>query len=707
MKRLYLDTETWSTVPIAYGTHAYVADPEFEILMFQYAWDDGPVIILEHPTPRAMRSIIDEADEIVIHKSDFDRHALARVGVTVPIEKIHDTMVRALLHSLPASLDKLCEVLRVPQDKAKLKSGKRLIHLFTKPLGKNRKLRRATKETHPVEWQEFREYGAGDIVAMREVYKRIPFWNWKEEWIAEWRLDQRINDRGVLVDLDLCRAALRASERAKAKLSAEVKAQTAGAVSSTTQRAATLAYAQSLGADITDLKGGTIDAYLKDPDVSDDVRELLTNRSQAAATSPAKYKVFLNATSADGRLRGTIQFAGAARTGRDAGRLVQLQNLVRSTIKALLLEFGIKAMKADCEDVFFDDVMELCASAVRGALIAEFGKKFTIADLANIEGRKGAWLAGEEWKLQAFRDYDTFLLDKDGQRIPDPKKDGEFLRKGPDLYKVTAGGILGKDPSQITDDERQGQGKVPELACLFGGALGAFTAMGAIYGVYFPDDEVIAIVKAWRKKHPMITKMWYAVEDAMISAIRNPGEVFRVRGLSFLYEQAWLRMRLPSGRYLCYPQPEINGGKYVCHVCEGNGTLQDQWTMENPGPHPIRKCNVCEGTGIIDLGRPRLSYMGVDQYTRQWKRIETYGARVFENATQAAARDIFYNGIRNAEAAGYSVVMRVHDELVCEVPDEPEYSAEKLAAIMATNPPWAEGLPTAAAGFETDRYRKG
>lgn len=694
MKRLFCDTETWSTVPIAHGTHAYVACPEFEIIMFQYAWGEGSVVLIDHPSVEEMQAVIDQADEIVIHNSSFDRHALARVGVHAPLHKIHDTLVRALLHSLPAGLDQLCEVLRVPQDKAKLKSGKRLIHLFTKPLGKNRKLRRATRETHPAEWQEFREYGAGDITAMREVYKRIPFWNWKPEWIEEWRLDQRINDRGVAVDLDLCRAALRASERAKARLAREVAEATSGAIQSTTQRGVTLAFVQSLGADVVDLKGGTIEAYLKQEDVSDDVREILTNRAQAAATSPAKYKVFLNATSADGRVRNTIQFAGASRTARDAGRIVQLQNLPRSEIGDLeddelqaAIEFGIECMKADCEDVFFDNVMQLCASAVRGALVAAPGKKLVIADLANIEGRKVAWLADEEWKLQAFRDYDNGI--------------------GEDLYKVTAGIILGKPASMITKLERQESGKVPELACNYQGALGAFNTFGALYGVNLSDERVLEIVRAWRKRHPNIVNLWYDTERAAISAVENPREVFRVKRLAFQYDRAWLRMRLPSGRYLCYPQAEVYGGRKSCLECSGKGTIQAWDIQGQPGPHPIKTCRECEGTGEIDLGPKKLSYMGIDQYTRQWKRLPTYGGKLIENATQASSRDIFYDGAKRAEMAGYPIVMRVHDELVCECPDSSDYSAEKLAAIMATVPSWAKGLPLAAAGYETYRYRKG
>ena len=231
--------------------------------------------------------------------------------------------------------------------------------------------------------------------------------------------------------------------------------------------------------------------------------------------------------------------------------------------------------------------------------------------------------------------------------------------------------------------------------------------MGANYGVYLPEEQVLEIVRGWRGKHPRTVNMWYGTEDAAIAAVAEPGEVQRKNRLAFQYDRAWLRMRLPSGRYLCYPQAEVNGGRHVCHVCEGKGTVQAWAIQGQPGPHPIEPCNACEGTGIMDLGPKKLSYMGVDQYTRQWKRLPTYGGKLIENATQASSRDVFYHGAMLAEAAGYEIVMRIHDELICEVPDTDDFTAEGLAAIMAEVPPWAEGLPLAAAGYETTRYRKG
>ena len=642
MKTLLLDLETFAERDLkTYGTWAYAEVAE--VMLLAYAWDDGPVEVVEFPSAGFMQSLIDQADQVVIQNSHFDRTVLGFMQVRIPTDKIFDTMVVALLHSLPGSLDKLCQVLAVPFDMVKDKEGKRLIQLFCKPRPKKQKIRRATKETHPAEWAEFVEYARMDIVSMREVYKRLPKVNWTPAEQALWRLDQTINDRGVQIDLDLAHAALRAAKEAGERLAVQAKDMTDGAVPSATQRDALLTYLRDvMGVDVEDLRKGTLAALLK-TDVPDDVRELLEVRLQAAATSPAKYRVLTRATSEDGRLRGTIQYCGAARTGRFGGRLFQPQNLPRPSLKQPMIDAGIEAIKLGMEGDLFNDVMELCSSAVRGTIVAAPGQKLVIADLSNIEGRMLAWLAGEERKIEAFRTFDR----------------GD----GYDIYKITAGGILGKDPKDVTKDERQVSGKVPELACGYQGSVGAFAAMGAVYGVYLPEDKALAIVKAWRAKHPKTVSLWYDCERAARNAIRNPGEVYRAGKLAFRRMGGWLRMRLPSGRYLCYPSPEVDG----------------------------------DG---------RLSYLGQNQYTRKWERLDTYGGKLVENATQAASRDILAAGLMAAEAAGYNPVLHVHDEILCETPDDPSFNADGLAALMSRGTQWSVGLPLAAEGFETYRYRK-
>lgn len=653
MTTLWLDLETYSTIPIKHGVHKYAE--AVEVLLVAVASDDTAVDVWDtqdHPDWRErLQSMVDYADKVVIHNSAFDRTVLRHCGVNIPVEKIDDTMVTALSHSLPGSLGQLCDVLGVPQDKSKDKAGRRYIQLFTKPCPKNWKIRRATRETHADEWNNFIEYARLDVDAMRHVHGRLPNWNSTLSEQHLWRLDQRVNDRGVAIDLALAQSAIGAFRRASGALATRAAGLTDGLVSSTTQRQRFVDYLRDVrGFEAEDLTKGTVETLLKG-ELDPKVRELLEIRQQASATSPAKYKVLIDATSNDGRLRGTIQFCGAARTGRDAGRIFQPQNLPRSPdwFDGDVQEATIAAFKYDCEDIIYDNVSERCAFAVRGSLLAQSGSKLVIADLSNIEGRVLAWLADEQWKIEAFKLYDR----------------GE----GPDLYKVTAGRILGKDPFDVTKSERQTQGKVPELAGGYGGGLGAYRKMGGDVFNAMDDDAIMEIVQAWRKAHPATKKLWYDVEGAVRSAVWAPDESFEVRGLLRVDSAKgpdsvdYVRIRLPSGRYLCYRNMHVNESS-------------------------------------------KLVYEGINQYTRKWELLETYYGKLVENIVQAVARDVFMTGMRRAEEAGYSVVLRVHDELVCEVPDDPAFTDKALADMMSDNPSWSVGLPLSAAGFEAYRYRK-
>lgn len=686
MKTLWLDTETFSDIDLRKaGSYRY--SEAVEMLLVPWAWNDEPVTVEDVSGPGeweafrpTLQAMIDEADEVVIQNSMFDRIQLRACSIVLPVEKIVDTMVLAFQHSLPGSLDQLCDVLQVPTDLAKIKDGKKLIQLFCKPRPKNVKLRRATRDTHAEEWQRFVEYAGLDVVSMREVRRRIPRWNDTDSERRLWQYDQISNDFGVAYDADLARAALRAFQRANGALAATTSRLTDGAVTSTTQRDRLITHlADAHGFETADLTKGTVNTHLGQEDLDPQVRELLEIRQQAAATSPAKYTSGLAAVCHDGRIRGTNQFCGAARTGRSSGRLVQLQNLPRPNLKNERIELGIEAMKLGCEHLLFDNVSELCVNAVRGALVAPSGKKLAIADLSNIEGRVCAWLAGEDWKIDAFKAFDAGV--------------------GSDLYKIAYGRSFDKQPDDVTKDERQ-VGKVMELALQFQGSIGAFSTMGAIYGVSLPEDVVLDIVRAWRKAHPRICSLWWDTEKAARMAIKHPGESYTVRMLTLDTREdefgvLWLRMRLPSGRYLCYPRPEITAE--YCPTCFGEGTLK--WEGRD------LPCHGCGGSKKNPKGG-QITYEGVNQYTKKWQRLDTYGGKFIENATQATARDVFMSGLRRAMENGYQVVMQVHDELVCEVPDEPAYTHQALASMMATNPGWSVGLPLAAAGFETYRYRK-
>ena len=676
----YGDSETFCETPLAHGLHRYAE--KVEITVLAWAIDEAPVEVIDCTRPgwedkvKVALAAADAADEQVWQNSAFDRTVMRHAwGYEMPLERIWDTMVQALAHGLPGSLDTLCSILGVPMDLSKHKAGKALVQLFCKPRPKTSKVRRATRHTHPIEWQRFLDYAGSDIVSMREVRKRMPKWNYpgNARERALWVLDQRINDRGVAVDLELAEAAVRATDLAKRGLKAKTQVltgfdpETGQGLESTTKRDAFLKYLLGeFGVDLPDMQKGTLERRLADENLPEPVKDLLRIRLMATVTSTTKYKALMRGTSSDGRLRGTLQFCGAARTGRWAGRLFQPQNLMRPSMKQVAILEAIEAFLADCADLVYDNVMNTAANCTRGALTVGPGKKMVSSDLANIEGRFLAWLAGEEWKLRAFRAFDTLRWNPDGTPMMVRNKKGELeqAREGPDLYHVGASEVLGIKVEDVTDDQRQAQGKVPELACGYQGAVGAFQSMARIYGLEMSDARALEIVKAWRKKNKHIVELWYETERAAIRAAEQPGLRVEAAGgkLVFQRDGSWLRMRLPSGRCLCYPGVAVEEGK--------------------------------------------LTYMGVNQYTRKWERLHTYGGKLIENATQGGARDVLAHNMAEAEAAGFEITLTVHDELVTETIDSGQFTSERLSAIMSTVPPWATGLPLAASGWEGQRYRK-
>ncbi|MFZ6767794.1 DNA polymerase I [Undibacterium sp. Di26W] len=693
---LYLDSETFSETPIKNGTHAYATDSE--IMLISYALDDGTVKVVdltagEKLPAELVDAMADDQVTIVAHNQGFDRTVFRHNKMPVPASRWHDTMVQALAHSLPAGLDTLCAALKVPTDQAKDKAGKSLIQLFCKPRPKNMLVRRATRLTHPREWAAFKEYAKSDIVAMRECHKRMPKWNSRGFERELWLLDQRINDRGVCVDLSLCSAAVRAATREQGRLAEETQDRTDNAVQAATQRDKMLAHIlEAYGVQLPDMQTSTLERRAEDPDLPLALRELLLVRLSSSKTSSSKYLKVIKGTNADGRLRGLLQFCGAARTGRWAGRLFQPQNLPRPKLKNKLVDLGIELMKADAEDLVFADVMELCSSAIRGVIVPAKGKKLVVSDLSNIEGRKLAWLSGEAWKLDAFRDYDTIL---------GYDEEGEAIRKGPDLYNLAYAKAFQILPKDVTKDQRQ-IGKVMELAMGYEGGVGAFLTFAAVYrldltalaeaayetipfdileeaqgfldwtkrqkrSTYGLTDKVFVVCDAlkrmWRFAHPRTSTWWKELQNTVKQAIKNPGETFTSRKVKVRRSGSWLRIQLPSGRCLCYPGPEVSE----------SGTI---------------------------------SYLGVHQYTRKWQRLTTYGGKLVENITQAAARDVMAANMPAIEDDGFEIVLTVHDEIITEAPDTDDYDENRLADHMSTVPLWAIGLPLAAAGFSGYRYRK-
>ncbi|HID3484796.1 TPA: DNA polymerase [Klebsiella aerogenes] len=682
---LWGDLETYCEIPINNGTHAYAEG--VEVMLFAWAIGDEPVSVWDltagEPIPGPLFKAITDPDTLLyFHNSHFDRTVLRHTHprLAPPVERWRDTMVQALAHSLPGALGALCEVLGVPQDKAKDKEGKSLIQLFCKPRPKNSKLRRATSKTHPVEWQRFVAYAGLDIEAMREVYKRLPKWNYQGTELALWHCDQRINDRGVCMDVQLAQAAIEAVDLEQKRLAKRTQVMTDGEVQAATQRDAMIKHiVESYGVELPDMQRSTLERRIADPDLPSPVKELLAIRLQASTTSTSKYKSLMKGISSDGRLRGTLQFCGASRTGRWAGRLFQPQNLPRPTLEQERIDEGIEALKSGCADLLFDNVMELTSSALRGCIMAPAGKKLVVSDLSNIEGRKLAWLAGEQWKLDAFRDYDEGT--------------------GPDLYKLAYAKAFNITPEEVTKYQRQ-IGKVMELGLGFGGGVAAFLTFALVYGLDLEElataalpniprdvqreakswyDESVkrkatyglservfiacdSLKRLWRRAHPETCDFWYQLERTVRAAIATPKKTLYCGYLKVRRDGAWLRIQLPSGRALCYPSPTIEKGN--------------------------------------------ITYMGINSYSRKWQRLKTYGGKLVENVTQAAARDVLAGNMPLIENAGYSIVLTVHDEVICEAQDTDDYTDAALSSLLSTNPEWAPDIPLNAGGFEAYHYRK-
>ncbi|MDF7671139.1 DNA polymerase [Orbaceae bacterium ESL0721] len=695
---LWLDTETYNEQPINKGVYAYAET--VEIMLFQYAYNDEPVRVIdltngEKIPTEVINRILDPDVLIIAHNSMFDRTVLVfsklfadRPDVIEALkkpERWYDTMVQAYAHSLKGSLGDLCEIFKLDNDSAKDKEGKQLVQLFCKPRPKTSKIRRATRKTHPTEWGAFKHYATQDIIAMRELHKRMPTWNLQPKGFEYflWCLDQTINDRGVCIDATLAKKAIELIEKERKRLAYRSKCLTDNEVQAATQRDAMLRHIlNAYGVTLPDLTAATIERRLDDPELPQGLKELLLVRQQASTTSTSKYAALIKRSNSDNRLRGTLQFMGAPRTGRWAGRGFQPQNLTRPTLSQAEIDLGIDAIKTGNADLITDNIMQLTSNALRGCICAPKGKKLVVSDLSNIEGRVLAWLAGEDWKIKAFYDYDSGT--------------------GHDLYKLSYAKSFGIKPDAVTKDQRQ-IGKVQELALGYEGGVGAFITFSLAYGIDLDamatsavrtiNEETLAQSKntfewakknkrtfglsaiayivcdafkrSWREAHPNVTALWKKVDLAVRSTIHNSNsKPITINNLLTIDRvKAWLRIKLPSGRYLCYPAARI----------DTNG---------------------------------KISYLGQNTYTRKWERVNTYGGKLVENITQAIARDVMAWNMPKIEDSGFSIVLTVHDEIITEANDSPALSSDLLSSLLATIPVWAKGLPLSAAGFESYRYKK-
>lgn len=748
---LFGDTETGSECDLkGCGTYRYAEDPTTFLQLFSYAVGDGPVSLWDAYSGEPMPADLDEylANPKYIwtfHNAQFDRliirHCLKR---EIPIRRFRCSMAQALSHALPGSLDKLGEVLNIQEDARKIKDGKRLVQLFCKPKKqKDGTLKWATPLTHPEEWARYREYAKTDTAAMRAMIKKLPKWNYpRGNELELWFLDQEINDRGMYIDMEFVRAAVREIESEKKHLNARTQDLTNEEVQAATQRDAMMKHVFSeYGITLPNMQKGTLERMLDDETLPEALRELLQVRLSTCTSSTAKYKRLIKATCFDDRLRGTILYAGASRTSRDSGKIFQPQNLPRPTLDDHEILPGIDAIKNGTQDLFDYDTMELCSSALRYAICAPPGKKLVVSDLANIEGRVLAWLAGETWKLDAFKKYDTFVVGADGNVVLDGK--GKPLREGPDLY-IAAFAKAFRVPQSSVDDKKRSIGKVMELAFGFGGGVGAFLAFAGKVDLntlpeavlpyapestikdadkfyewmrkmdvdsakkaakesgypdswehYYEDKRTFGMPKEvfmaidclkrqWRNEHPAIVQFWHDAEQALKNAVMVPDTDFHFGKCRTRRKGKWVYIALPSGRVIPYPGMKIGKAKKKNEIDENGDVVEED----------------------DDSQAGKLVFRGINQFSKKWGDIQTGAGKLAENCTQSCARDVFKHGEQLAEKSDYDTVLKVHDELVTETPDTPEYNVETLQRIMSVVPSWAEGLPLAAAGQESYRYHK-
>ena len=643
MKRLSIDIETYSSVELKQtGVYRYCESPDFTILLFGYSVDGGVARTIDlangETIPHELiHALFDNSVEKWAFNAQFERVCLSRyIGVWLQPESWRCSMVWASTLGLPLSLESVGEVLGL--EKQKLSEGKELLRYFCKPCKPsqvNGGRTRNRPHDAPEKWERFKAYNIRDVeteLAIQEALVRFPVL--PVEW-ENYALDQRINDRGIGLDQTLVEQAIKCNHESRRSTLSEAKALTGIPNPNSTQQLT--AWLAQNGMEASSLDKKAVAALLKD--AGGQVAQMLEYRRELAKSSVKKYAVMQTVVCRDGRAHGLIQFYGANRTGRFAGRLIQVQNLPQNHIKDLALArtLILEGRYPDV-DLLYGSVSAVLSELIRTAFIPKQDHRFFVADFSAIEARVLSWLAGEEWRLDVFRQGGDIYCASASQMFHVPvEKNGEnaYLRQ---------------------------KGKVSELANGYGGSVGALIAMGALeMGVH--EDELAPLVRAWRAANPKIVRLWWEVDAAVKKTVRERVST-QTHGVYFEYEGGYLFIRLPSGRRLTYPKPVLSKNRF---------------------------------------GGESVTYEGVGE-SKKWMRLESYGPKFVENITQAIARDILTDAMRRLDSAGYPIVMHVHDEVVIEA--LPNTSLERICAIMAEKPEWANRLPLRADGFACDFYRK-
>ena len=648
MKKLSCDIETFSDVDlIRCGVYKYADSPNFEMLLFAYAVDDGDVNIIDVAGGEELPEEIIQAiksDTVVktAYNAQFERVCLSRYlklpeGEYLNPQSWYCTAVQAAELALPLSLADVGSVLGL--ERQKMTEGKELIKYFCVPCKptKSNGNRTRNRPCHDInKWETFKKYCMRDVDVERQIADKLKMYPISDEEHRLYVLDQIINDRGVLVDCELAGQAVKLNS-----IQTAVAVEQAYMITGLENPNSVTQLKQWLkenGVEIESLSKKAVKSLADETD--GDVSEMLKLRLLMAKTSVKKYEAVIRSVCSDNRVHGMMRFCGANRTGRWSGNILQPQNLPQNHLPDLTLARDIvKDGDFEMLDMMFGNVPNVLSELIRTVLITKPNHRFIVADFSAIEARVLAWIAGEQWRIDTFKN-------------------------GGDIYCASASKMF-KVPVEkhgVNGELRQ-KGKISELACGYGGSVGALKNMGAVeMGVQ--ENELQGLINDWRNANPHIVRFWYEVGNAAMKAIKEKTTV-PLGKLVFAYERGILFIRLPSGRRLSYIKPRIGTNRF---------------------------------------GGDSITYMGINS-AKKWDRLETFGGKLTENIVQGTARDLLANALINAANAGYDTVFHVHDEIICEVPNG-YGSVDELCKLMCIKPEWADGLPLNADGFECEYYKK-
>ena len=659
MVNLSIDLETFSSVPITKsGMYKYVQSPDFEILLMAYSVDGHEPEIIDlaqgETVPQWLSDAICNPNYIKhAYNATFEWYCLSRLyGFMLPINQWRDTMLHGLYCGFTAGLDATGKALGLTAEKQKLAIGKALIRYFSVPCTptiSNGQRRRNLPKHDPAKWELFKTYCKGDVITEMEIERRLSAFPVPDDIEKQWQIDLVINTRGVAVDMELVHGALKIGNDTRNRLMQEAIEITGLQNPNSVAQLSKWLETETDEA-VTNLRKDTVTTLLENQLVKGDAERMLKIRQELGKTSTKKYDAIEACVCTDGRVRGLLQFYGANRTGRWAGRLVQVQNLPRTYLEQIdVARNAVKKQQTDTLKFCFGSVNDTLSQLIRTSFVAASGNKLVDADFSSIEARVISWLAQESWRLEVFRTHGKIYEASASQMFGVPI---DKIKKGNPEYAL-----------------RQ-RGKVAELALGYQGSTGALITMGALK-MGIPEEDLPDIVYRWRNTNQHIVELWYKIENAAISTIQTgrqegASNLIFSREFDLANNLDFMTITLPSGRKLYYAHPEL-------------GT--NQWD------------------------RPSITYFGVNQTTKQWAKTETYGGKLVENIVQAIARDCLAVAIERLEAAGFPVVFHVHDEVVIDCP-ETQANLNKVVELMTQPISWAAGLPLNANGWVGDFFRK-